>query len=326
MLGPGHLADDGGTVTAERALPDEREVQRYLSSRRNWGRWGDDDQLGTLNLITPEKRVAAAGAVRTGRTVSLARPLPTRRRPDNPSPTLAFWTKSEWPNGGGHAADFVGLESHGHTTTHLDALCHLWDRHGIYNQRDPEEEISFRGARFGGIEAWSGGIFTRAVFLDVPRHRGISYVDHGDPVHGWELDEIASSSTCSIEPGDAVCVYSGREAWQRANPDRPYGFWTDSSGKITKPGLHATCLEFLRDHDVSVLVWDMLDEWPIPYDIPWTVHGAIHAYGLALLDNALLEPLAEACQDEGRDDMLLVVAPLVFKGGTGSAVNPLAIF
>jgi kynurenine formamidase len=239
---------------------------------------------------------------------------------------LAFWTKSEWPHGGGHAGDFVGLESHGHTTTHLDALCHLWDRDGIYNDRDPDEEIGFRGARFGGIEAWSEGIFTRAVFLDVPRHRRTTYVEHGSPVHGWELEEIASSGACPIEPGDAVCVYSGREAWQRANPDKPYGLWTDSSGEVTKPGLHASCLEFLRDHDVSVLVWDMLDEWPVRYDIPWTVHGSIHAYGLALLDNALLEPLAEACQDEGRTDMLLVVSPLVFRGGTGSPVNPLAIF
>ena len=85
-------------------------------------------------------------------------------------------------------------------------------------------------------------------------------------------------------------------------------------------------LPFLRDHDVSVLVWDMLDHLPIGYDVPWAVHAALFAYGVALLDNALLEPLAQACAEEGRDEFMLVIAPLKVVGGTGSPANPLAVF
>jgi hypothetical protein len=77
---------------------------------------------------------------------------------------------------------------------------------------------------------------------------------------------------------------------------------------------------------VSVLVWDMLDYLPLGYDVPWGVHAAIFAYGVALLDNALLEPLADACREENRDDFMLVISPLRVIGGTGSPANPLAIF
>jgi hypothetical protein len=87
-----------------------------------------------------------------------------------------------------------------------------------------------------------------------------------------------------------------------------------------------SCLPFLRDHDVSVLVWDMLDQMPIGYDVAWAVHAALFAYGVALVDNALLEPLARACAEEGRDEFMLVVAPLPVAGGTGSPANPLAVF
>jgi kynurenine formamidase len=120
-------------------------------------------------------------------------------------------------------------------------------------------------------------------------------------------------------------VYCGREAWQAANPERPYSR-PFGPGPLERPGLHVSCLPFLRDHDVSVLAWDMLDHLPIGYDIPWAVHAALFAYGVALLDNALLEPLARACVEEGRDEFMLVIAPLKVVGGTGSPANPIAVF
>ncbi len=106
--------------------------------------------------------------------------------------------------------------------------------------------------------------------------------------------------------------------------DTPYG--RPFGPALARPGLHVSCLPFLRDHDVSVLVWDMLDHLPIGYDIPWAVHACLFAYGVALLDNALLEPLARACVAEGRDEFMLAIAPLRVVGGTGSPANPLAIF
>ena len=95
---------------------------------------------------------------------------------------------------------------------------------------------------------------------------------------------------------------------------------------MQRPGLHVSCLPFLRDHDVSVLVWDMLDALPIGYHIPWSVHACLFAYGVALVDNALLEPLAQACREEGRDEFMLIVATAHVIGGTGSPANPLALF
>lgn len=306
-------------------LPSLADVQGYLSEQRNWGRWGEDDERGTINLITPQKRVEAAQLVRSGRTVSLARPLATAPGPGNPSPAVQFWTRSPVDRGG-HAGDFIGLQSHGHVTTHLDALCHVWDEHGIYNDRAPDETVRIDGANFGAIDAWSDGIVTRGVMLDVPRHRGTEFVTQDEPVHGWELAQILTERGLELRPGDALVVNSGRERWQDANADRPYGHYSNSEGGRETPGLHASCLPFLREHDIAMLVWDMLDAKPSGYDVPWTVHGAIHAYGLALLDNAITEPLAAACAAEGRDEFMLFTAPLVLSRGTASPVNPIALF
>lgn len=303
---------------ADRPLPNREEVLAYLRERRNWGRWGGDDEVGAVNLITVAKRRAAAALVRSGRNVSLSREFPTTPSPGNLQPSQ-HWMKTVPRGTGGFAADFYGTFYHGWASTHVDALCHMWDEHGMWNGRDPAREISFDGARFGGVQHWKDGIVTRGVLLDVPRHRGESYVRQERPVHGWELEAIAKAQGVAVEPGDAVCVYSGREAWQAANPDRAYG-------PEPKPGLHASCLPFLRDHDVAVLAWDMMDLTPNGYDIPWTVHGAIFAYGVVLVDNALLEPLARVCAEERRWEFMLVVAPLLVVGGTGSPANPLAMF
>src|SRR6266545_6436008 len=273
----------------ERPLPTEAQVRASIRDRRNWGRWGQDDQRGAINLITPAKRVAAARLVRSGRSVSLSRPFP----------------KEPAPN--------------------IGALCHTWDEDGMWNGRDPRKEVTFDGATFGGIEHWAGGIMTRGVMLDVPRHRGVSCVTHDSPVHGWELEDIVARRGIRLEPGDALCVYCGREQWQAEHPTASYGRAV-APALQERPGLHASCLPFLRDHDVSVLVWDMIDHSPIGYEVSWAVHSAIFAYGVALVDNALLEPLARACIDEGRDEFQLTVAPLVVAGGTGSPVNPIAVF
>ncbi len=309
---------------ADHKLPSDADVRSWIRDRSNWGRWGKDDQLGALNLVTPAKRVAATRVVRNGRSVSLSRPFPKEPGPNNAYPAQHYMRTV--PRGkGGFAADYYGIFYHGIASTHIDALCHTWDEGGMWNGRDPKKEVTFEGATFGGVEHWSEGIITRCVMLDVPRHRGVASVTQDAPVHGWELDEILSKRGIRLEPGDAVAVYSGRDAWQANNPDTPYGR-PFGCGPNIRPGLHVSCLPFLRDHDVSLLVWDMLDHLPIGYDIPWAVHAALFAYGVALVDNALLEPAAKACVEEGRDEFMLVIAPLRVVGGTGSPANPLAVF
>ena len=309
----------------ERPLPSEKEVLGWIRERRNWGRWGKDDQQGAMNLVTPAKRVAATRLVRSGRSVSLSRPFPTTPGVNNALPAQHYMKIV--PRGkGGFAGDYYGIFYHGVASTHIDALCHTWDEQAMWNGRDPKKEITFEGATFGAIEHWSEGIITRGVLLDVPRHRGVPCVTEDSPVHGWELEDILAKRNVRLEPGDALCVYSGREAWQAQDPEKPYSKVFTPGATLTRPGLHVSCLPFLRDHDVSILVWDMLDHLPIGYDIPWAVHACLFAYGTALLDNALLEPLANACREEGRDDFMLVIAPLKVIGGTGSPANPLAVF
>jgi kynurenine formamidase len=208
---------------------------------------------------------------------------------------------------------------HGTSTTHIDALCHVWDESGGWDGVDHAENVQFDGVRHGTVDEWSDGILTRGVLLDVVKHRGGEHVTLDTPVHGWELEEIAAAQGVTLEPGDAVCVYSGREKFSAANG----GVWTRGD---ERPGLHASCLPFIRDNEMSLLVWDMMDAAPNEYGVPWTVHGAIFAYGVALVDNSLLEPLADVCAEEGRYEFMLTVNPLRVLGGTGSPANPIAVF
>jgi hypothetical protein len=298
-------------------VPTKAEVEAYLSERRNWGRWGADDQVGAVNLITPDKRARAASLVRTGRAVSLSREFPKNPAPNNLNPAQHFMRMIDRGDGGG-AIDYYGIAYHGQASTHLDSLCHVWNQNGMWNGRNAHDEIGFEGARWGAITNWSTGIITRGVLLDVPRFRGEPFVTQDRPIHGWELEDVAQSQGVKFEPGDALLVYGGREAWDRVNP-----IWGSGAAR---PGLHASCLPFIRDNDAALLVWDMMDHMPNGYDIPWSVHAVIFAYGVGLVDNALLEPLATACAEEGRYEFMLMVLPLVVVGGTGSPLNPVALF
>ncbi len=304
---------------SERQAPSKDEVMSYLRERRNWGRWGDKGSAGAINLINAEKRLEAVGLVKNGRTVSLSRPLPVEPGAENPRPAQHYMSVMERPHGGGAAMDYYGVFYHGTATTHIDALCHVWDSGGMWDGKSPDEILNFSGGTYGTVDAWSDGILTRGVLLDVPRRRGASYVTLDAPVHGWELEDIAEAQGVQIRPGDAVMVYSGREAYAAEHD----GNW---AGGDSRPGLHASCLKFVRDNDISILGWDMMDASPNEYDLPWSVHGVIFAYGVALLDNSLLEPLANACAEEGRYEFMLTINPLNVVGGTGSPVNPIAVF
>lgn len=297
---PSSLAAPGQTPSTPST---NAEAENAFAYRRNWGRWGADDQMGAVNLITPAKRAAAAGLVKTGRTVSLSRVFEPGQHFIRITERETFST----------VVDYYGFLYHGPAVTHVDALCHMYDRNGMWNGRDPAKEIDTNGARFADITAFGGGLITRGVLLDVPRHRRAPYVTMDHPVDGAELDAIARAQGVVIESGDALLVYSGREAFVRA---------TNSYGENgARPGLHVSCAKFIRDRDVAVLGWDMTDARP---GVP--VHGVLYSYGVALLDSALLEPLAQACADERRYEFMFMALPLKVVRGTGSPVNPIALF
>ena len=290
-------------------MPTQAEVDSWYTDRRNWGRWGRDDQMGAINLITPQKRTAAAALVRNGRTVSMSRVF---------EPSQHFMRKNPRADtGAGAVVDYYGFIYHGQTVTHIDALCHMWDKDGMWQGRDPDVEVNTQGAHFGAITAWSGGIITKGVLIDVPRHRGEPHVAPDRPVHGWELDEIARAQGVSVEPGDALLVHSGREEFERRG---------NTFGGGDRPGLHVSCAKFIRDHDVALLGWDMMDARPDAYGLTFPVHGVLFNYGVALLDNALLEPIANACAEEGRYEFMFMALPLNVARGTGSPANPIGMF
>jgi kynurenine formamidase len=295
----------------------EFDVEALLSESRNWGRWGEEDEVGAVNLITPAKIIEAASLVRSGRSISLSRVFPKHPSPINPEPALHFLKRTD-VGSGGHVTDFYGISYHGLASTHLDALCHFWGPDGIYNGRQPDDVISYDGATFGAIDKWSSGLVTRGVLIDVPRFRGEDFVEEGLPVHCSELEEICRVDKINVKAGDALLVYCGRDAWSRSKGE-PWGI-----DRVSRPGLHVSCLRFVREKDVAILVLDMMES-PNGLDIPRSVHSAIPSFGLALLDNALLEPLVQACREEQRTDFMFMTAPLRVAGGTGSPVNPLAI-
>lgn len=295
----------------------EEHLRTFLREQRNWGRWGSDDQLGTANLVTDAKRRQAAATVRLGRTVSLSRPLP-QRAPQS-SPTIVQHYVHTEP---GVAFDYLGLDYHGMVFTHVDALCHNWGEDGLYNGRDPDLVFGTASVGTGGPAMWcdvdrlSGGIVTRGVLIDVPRHRRTDFVDLATPVHGVEVARICAADGVEVGAGDAIVLYCGRDAFDAASPAP----WEQQS---PRPGVHASMLEFLRERDAAALVWDMMDAGE--YDTDVLVHAAVHALGLVLIDNAHLRPLVDLCRAEGRQDFMIVVAPLRVVGGTGSPVNPLAV-
>ena len=268
----------------DRNIPSKSEVDSYLKDT-NWGRWGDKSSAGAINLITSEKRLEAISLVKTGRVVSLSRPLPVTPAGDNPRPAQHYMHKEERPFNGGAAMDYYGVFYHGTATTHIDALCHVWNEDGMWEGKTPDEVIKYGGANFGTVDEWKEGILTRGVLLDVPKHRRKPYVTLAEPVHGWELEDIAEEQGTEIKPGDAVFVYSGRDKYAADNEGR----WNTPQGR---PGLHASCLPFVKTNDISILGWDMMDSSPNEYQVPWTVHGVIFAYGVALVDNAYLEPVS----------------------------------
>ena len=148
------------------------ELQSYFRDRCNWGRWGEKGAAGAMNLIDAQERTAAAALVKSGRTVSLSRPWPAQPSLDNPRPAQQYLSKSDLGGGAGWTLDYLGVAFHGAATTHIDALCHVWDEDGMWDGRDHTEAVTFAGATYGTVDQWSDGILTRGVLLGCPETSG----------------------------------------------------------------------------------------------------------------------------------------------------------
>ncbi len=293
------------------------EVLDLHKTLSNWGRWGDRDQLGTLNLITPEKRIQSAGLVRTGRSVSCARSLPTEPAPDNPQPVVHHMIATASEGWGG---DYFGIAPHGYATSHIDALCHIFHDGKLYNGY-PIERVTAHGALELGIQELRDGIVTRGILLDIPRARGVDFLEPREPIFPEDLERAERDGGAQVESGDVLFVRTGR--WV-ARKER--GAWAPAEGMA---GLDASCLPWLQERGVAALGCDgVSDVSPsrVP-DVPMPIHTiAIVVMGLHLLDNLQLDGLAEACREEERIEFHLTIAPLILHRGTASPVNPIALF
>jgi kynurenine formamidase len=300
------------------------ELDGYAASLGNWGRWGADDELGTLNLLTPQRRVAAAGLVRTGACVALGRRIGGDPHPDDPLPPLQLMKASgeaALARGGSHASDWLGLAPHGFAVTHIDAFSHQFFDGAMYNGRRAGLVTTSHGAAAGSVEALAAGIVGRGVLLDLPAAQRRPWLEPGEPVRPADLDAAASALGTEILPGDIVLVRVGRDE-RAARHGRLDPVAAGSAG------LTVDCLPWLRDHDIALLGSDAASDQMTPGGAPhpMPVHaGALVLLGLPLLDNAWLEDLAAACVAEGRREVLAVICPLRVRRATGSAVNPVAV-
>jgi len=211
--------------------------------------------------------------------------------------------------------------------THIDALCHIFTENvesggRLYNDRDPGL-ITERGASINSVENWRDGIVTRGVLYDIPRMRDQQYVTLDQPVQGWELEDWAARVGIKPRAGDAVLIRSGYESFWRDNPDFALSFPPNT------PGNAPSIIEYLYDNNAALLGWDLQEAGHLEQGYPGrvSIHEVLIPHmGLPLLDNANFERLAETCAELNRYEFLLVIAPLVINGGTGSPVNPIATF
>ncbi len=308
------------------ALDPER-MQQIFDQVKNWGRWGKHDQRGALNYITPEKCARAAALIEDGESLSLALDLPVQPAVDNPHPALHMMlmagdacTLDEF-GGLQQTADFIGVSFHGMASTHIDALCHVLVQGRMYNGFEASD-VRSTGALRNSIMAAKDGIASRGVLLDIPRLRGLRWLEIGTAVSVDELEAAEKAQGLRVEEGDVLLVSTGRHE-RRAE----LGAWSPLEGLA---GLHPECIPWLHERRVAVLGSDGISDalpgaripnWPVP------VHQCgIAGMGLHLLDNLDLRALGAACARRKRSAFFLLVAPLRVDKGTGSPVNPIAVF
>jgi len=302
----------------KRIFPSETELDSLFDAVNNAGRWGNDDELGTLNYITAAKRRAAATLVRTGRVLSLARDLNTLQSPNNPSPvrhTMCY--QSHYPIG---AVDALTLDMHGFALTHLDAVAHVYRGQDVYNGRMAADVALATGLTFGDMLAQKDGIFTRGVLLNIAAARGIPWLSPDAGVYAADLDAAERRQGARVESGDCIFVYTGLQKREAAEGPENLG---------QRVGIMPDALQWMHAREVAVYSGDCVDAFPNPYAARYAFYFhaiALAAMGLILLDIPALEPLVDLCDELDRSDFLLTMAPLRIKGGTGSPVNPIAVF
>lgn len=312
-------------ISAQSAPPMARaEFDALLKRVNNAGRWGDQDERGTLNLITPDVRRAASSEVKTGITVSLAREMVHGEPEGGLGPiTVDLLIASDsilGPSDGSviWAVERTSLLYHGWSYTHIDALSHMPAYHGRgYNNARPAHAPRVGQTR-NSVAAMRDGVMTRGVLIDLPALKGVPYVAPGGAITADNFEAWEKRTGLRVRPGDIVLVRSGR--------------WSEAAGTANvagSAGIHPSAAAWLHARGVAALG----DEGGTDVK-PTTVEGinsplhvlALVGMGMPLIENLDLERVASEAAVQKRWTFLLVIAPLNVRGATGSAVNPIAVF
>jgi kynurenine formamidase len=292
--------------------PADNEVTRaqfdaWMSELSNWGRWGDDDQLGALNLITEAKRVQAARLVETGRVVSMARDMTVENSADavaagaDRPPVLVGSVRNVFgiDTENGYFWERYEIEYHGSLVTHIDALCHVAWNGRVYNGREFEAAATTEGGctEMGSINL-KGGLVTRGVLIDMP----------GTAVRRQDIEAWEAETGITISAGDALFLRTGRDVGQMG-------------------GYHPSLLPFFKERDIALLGADVPQEGGAVEGVPIPVHFfTLVALGVHLFDNLGLEELAQTANELNRWEFMFMASPHVVPNGAGSAINPVAVF
>lgn len=311
-----------------------------MGDQGNWGRWGEEDQRGALNLLTGDVVRAATGAVRQGRVLSLSLPIkgstsssvaesvPHLKGRPLPQHFMSvdgadYEAGVKLPAGGrGIADDALIVSPHG-TTTHMDALCHMWTGKQIYNGHAASRIRSYGATRCGmeNVE----GVVTRGILFDVPAFRGgdggrgVDVLDPADRISVADLEAMSAKAGVTVGQGDAIVIRTG---WPTVFADSPERYWAG------EPGLSSEAAQWLAARDIALVASDnsAISGLNVDGRADETLEDDIHMiflwrHGIYLIEMLWLEELAAAAQPT----FLFVVAPLKIVGGTGSPVNPLAV-
>ena len=324
ILALGVFGSEVSTQSDER-MATVSDYERALSELSNWGRWGDDDELGAANLITPEKRRRAVGLVTEGISVSMAHDIVTEVAADA-STYLNRDVERVSETGAADRLQYSGTY-HGTIHSHLDSIdCHVMVDGKGYNGVTVEEIESAGGCPRGSIHALRHGILTRGVLFDATllpdKGTPEGWLEPGTPVRKADLEALEEIQGVRVEPGDVILLHTGR--WKRR---AALGPWPSSEGVA---GYHADVAYFMKERGVSFIGHDMFnDVFPHEFsdDVRLPLHRlALVALGVGIFDNLDFIDVAETARELGRYEFLFTAAPLRIEMGMGSPLNPIATF
>jgi kynurenine formamidase len=311
----------------EEQLLTEEQVRAIYAKVTNWGRWGSDDQRGTLNLIDHAAVLRGVGSVRDGIVVGLGRKI----GPSNPMHPDRFPVQRHLFRAGdaapavgfGSSWEFLGMVPHGIAHTHVDALCHAFRNRQMYNGRSASDVLS-TGAISNSITAFGGSVASRGILLDIPAVLEIDYLESDQPVTYEMLTKAEKRANTKVTAGDILLVRIGRQIrYQKYGPGSE-----TPNGKTRIPGFYPDALLWFREREIAILGSDGVNEHlAFSYgadDHPIHI-GCLVEMGLPLLHNADLDTLTNALSERGRFEFFCAIGLISFDGATSAPVSPVAI-